>query len=225
MVRAILTPGEKINRLTLISEAKPRGGSRRVLCKCECGNVTVIRMSAWMLGGTKSCGCLRRENTQRHGVSKVPAYQNWLKMMARCYDPKHESYPSYGARGIKVCQRWHDVGNFVADMGVNLAGLTLDRNDNNLDYSKSNCKWATKYEQGRNKRKYASNKTGIAGVGHYFDKRCGEYWMAHWTDSGRVHRSKSFYVKKYGEAEAFRLACETREAALKENGYSDKHGK
>jgi hypothetical protein len=146
-------------------------------------------------------------------------------MMARCYNPEHESYFRYGGRGIKVCERWHDVSNFIEDMGRNLEGLTLERDDGNLDYSKSNCRWATRAQQNRNMRRRCDNTTGVAGVDRRVDSHGSAHWRARWHDLDGKSKSKWFSVSKYGEDEAFRLACETREAALKENGYSPKHGK
>jgi hypothetical protein len=74
-------------------------------------------------------------------------------MHRRCYNPNHESYSYYGGRGITVCDRWHIFENFLADMGERPEGKTLDRLDNDGNYTMINCRWADKYEQARNKRK------------------------------------------------------------------------
>ena len=72
-------------------------------------------------------------------------------MKKRCYEPKTNSYHSYGGKGIRVCDRWKDSFiNFVEDMGIRPDGYTLDRIDNSKDYCKENCKWSTRKEQTRN---------------------------------------------------------------------------
>jgi hypothetical protein len=73
-------------------------------------------------------------------------------MVARCTNPKHRAYKSYGGRGITVCARWRSFTNFLADMGEKPEGLSLDRIDYNGNYEPDNCRWATDKQQARNKR-------------------------------------------------------------------------
>jgi hypothetical protein len=79
-------------------------------------------------------------------------------MRGRCYYPSHSSYPNYGGRGIKVCDRWRESNgqgflNFLSDMGERPKGTTLDRIDVDGNYEPDNCRWATHSDQGRNKRR------------------------------------------------------------------------
>jgi hypothetical protein len=94
-----------------------------------------------------------RGKTQRHGQSHSRSYYSWQDMHKRCYNPKSNKWHRYGARGIKVCKRWRLFANFLADMGERPLGKTLDRRDNNGNYEKNNCRWATPKQQGRNSSK------------------------------------------------------------------------
>ena len=86
------------------------------------------------------------------GGAEQPEHYIWRAMMARCYNPKAASYAHYGARGVKVCKRWHDYRLFLADMGVRPdKGYSLDRIRVDGDYKPSNCRWATRSEQQKNK--------------------------------------------------------------------------
>src|SRR5256885_16783445 len=71
---------------------------------------------------------------------KTPTYSSWTSMIQRCYTPSYDSYRDYGARGIRVCDRWRVFANFLADMGVRPPGTTLDRIDSRADYGPSNCR-------------------------------------------------------------------------------------
>ena len=97
-------------------------------------------------------------------MTKHPMYKAWTGMRQRCNNPNNTAYPNYGARGIKVCERWNDFALFVADVGERPKGMTLDRIDPNGNYEPNNVRWATKSEQQRNQRTYSNNVSGQAGV-------------------------------------------------------------
>ncbi len=89
-------------------------------------------------------------------MSRLTPYQLTQKiycaMRYRCENPKCESYPNYGGRGIKVCERWNTLDMFIHDMGLQPRGLTLDRKDNDGNYEPGNCRWVTRTVSNRNKR-------------------------------------------------------------------------
>ena len=82
-----------------------------------------------------------------------PLYQTWRGMKRRCTNPDHDCFKDYGGRGINVCERWlSDFYNFVEDMGERPEGYSLDRINNDMGYSPSNCRWADAVTQANNKR-------------------------------------------------------------------------
>ena len=82
-------------------------------------------------------------------------YSTWYWMKQRCNNSNHPNYEYYGGRGITVCKEWKIFKNFYLDMGRKPQGLTLDRIDNDGNYCKTNCKWATEEEQKANRRTHA----------------------------------------------------------------------
>lgn len=90
-------------------------------------------------------------NYENHGKIRN-IYYNMLK---RCYKKENKAYKDYGARGIKVCEKWREdcciFYKWAKENGYK-EGLQLDRIDNNGDYSPENCHWVTPLENSYNKR-------------------------------------------------------------------------
>ena len=151
----------------------PTRKKRFGLYKCYCGNEFKTRVENIKSKNTKSCGCynlqiIRDRNIKNstHKMTNHRLYSTWHKMMKRCYNKNNPSYIDYGDRGITVCERWHDVKNFIEDMYPTYKeGLTIDRKENDLGYSKDNCRWSNRTIQSRNKRIIQKNNTsGYKGV-------------------------------------------------------------
>jgi hypothetical protein len=87
---------------------------------------------------------MQKRNNQQHGLSGTPIYKAWNNMMRSCYNQKCHAYFLNGARGIKVCKRWHSLTSFAEDMGDRPDNCYLKRIDKKLDYSFDNCKWQKK---------------------------------------------------------------------------------
>lgn len=89
-------------------------------------------------------------------------YRSWQAIKNRCHNPNHKDYAYYGAQGIAMCDSWlHDFSAFLLDMGrAPSVNHTVDRVDGDIGYCPSNCRWATREEQSRN-RKYAKTKTWV----------------------------------------------------------------
>ncbi len=88
-----------------------------------------------------------------HGDAESPEWFVWYEMLRRCNDsnPRRRTYKYYAGRGIKVCKRWHQYANFLADMGRKPSPAhQIERKNNDGHYTPKNCKWATAEEQGRN---------------------------------------------------------------------------
>jgi hypothetical protein len=134
------------------------------LCQCDCGNQTEVHGHDLRSGKTKSCGCLNKEmqatRFRTHDKCYTSEYRIWSGIKTRCYNAKNHGFYNYGGRGITMCDRWlNGNGNksgfecFLDDVGERkTSNLSIERRNNDGNYCKENCMWATPLEQGRNKR-------------------------------------------------------------------------
>jgi hypothetical protein len=179
--------GQRIGRGVVIETGltlpRPgRAGLRAARLLCDCGNEYVSALQA-LVGKrqenqrTMSCGCRRREHqiasVTTHGMNNHPLAKTWDSMLRRCEDPGAPGYKNYGGRGIKVCDRWHDVRLFIADietmLGPRPPGMSIDRYpDNDGNYEPGNVRWATNSQQMQNRRPYKRPDMAVNWTGREF---------------------------------------------------------
>jgi hypothetical protein len=167
MTKYIDLVGQKFGKLTVIKKVEhlPNSTSRSAkwLCVCDCGKQISTISNSLRSGRAKTCGCSAGQHQIIHGKTKTPEFVLWTAMIERCRNPNHRAYKNYGSRGITVCDSWHTFQNFYDDMCPRPSpNLQLDRLNNNLGYSKENCRWVTRKENLRNKRN--NHKVTIKGV-------------------------------------------------------------
>ena len=154
--------GQRFGKLIVLERAENRirkSGRQDVVweSKCDCGNSKNIRSTSLLQGLTKSCGCIAIEKVKNlnlsHNMCQIKEYKAWSKLKSRCYTKTDNKYYAYGARGIKVCDRWlESFDNFYKDMGdAPTKKHSIDRIDVNGNYEPSNCRWATNKVQSNNK--------------------------------------------------------------------------
>lgn len=233
--------GQRFGKLTAVEKVgrtKNYETIWKTVCDCgQCAEVTVCRL---MSGVTKSCGCLVSESviarSTTHGMSKSPEFASWCSMKQRCTDTNDAHKLKYYG-DVEIQDNWMiSFSDFLSHIGkqpVDGKKYSLERIKNDIGYVEGNVRWATTYEQARNKTLQEKSVTGVNGVTLAKKNRRG--WeelryiaTVHGLDGKKI--SKTFSVFKYGLLPAFKMAVMARKKMIEDlnfqgAGYSENHGK
>jgi hypothetical protein len=156
----------------LITILKEIGRNKRyrmqVKVRCECGTIFICLKEHIKSGNTRSCGCLQRktisELRKTHGESQSsPEYRMWKNIKTRCYNINDWHYSFYGKRGIKMYKPWINSYKTFLNWIIKHIGRrpsinhSIDRINNDGNYSPGNLQWATKKQQSLNQRPRCAN--------------------------------------------------------------------
>lgn len=140
--------GWKFGRLEVKAPAISDMSDSKWVCVCRCGKEIIASYDDLFSHRVRSCGTM----CERHGKSGTPEYRVWQGILQRCCNPNEPNFKHYGARGIQVCDRWFEsFESFYEDMGPRPGPkYTINRRNNDGDYTPENCHWATHGEQLQN---------------------------------------------------------------------------
>ncbi len=224
--------GQVFGRLTVVKvDSQNKWGNYKWLCKCSCGVEKVVVGGNLTGGNSQSCGCLREEmrhtNTLQHGMTKTQEHYSWLDIKKRTEGRTEKYKRDYVDRGITMHPDFENFDIFYKEIGPKPDDgqiWSVGRIKNNLGYTYGNIRWETPDQQSRNKTRQTNNKTGVSGV-----STNNNSYVAQSRQLNGKPMTKSFSINKYGDEEAFQLACAARKKMIEDlnaqgAGYSDDHG-
>jgi hypothetical protein len=192
-----IIPWDRFWELVIVKELPrhriPSWYTKRVFnCECSCWAIRKVFLADLTSGNTKSCWCLKikriKEANTKHWISNTPINNVYRGLKQRCENQKREDYRNYWGRWIK-CE-WKTFEDFYKDMASSYKGwLTIERINNDWNYCKENCKWATIKDQANNKRnnRFIEYKWEIKTLAQW-----SEYlWINRTTISERINRGCS----------------------------------
>lgn len=149
--------GQRFGKLVAIERTDRQNRKKAYYwkCECDCGNTTEVTINNLTSGQTNSCGCQHKKPPVhiKHGRltngKRERLYNIWVSMKQRCFNENDKNYFRYGGRGITVCDEWENdyevFRKWCLENGYE-KGLDLDREDNNGNYTPSNCRFVTHQE-------------------------------------------------------------------------------
>lgn len=189
--------GKRFSRLTVKEFVPTESRHSRFQVVCDCGTEKTVLGQALINGTTVSCGCFNKELLSKmgttHGMSgssnkkRERVYRIWAGMMDRCEWAGHPSFERYGAKGIRVCQKWHNFEGFFADMGRPPTDKhSIDRIDTTKGYSPDNCRWADRRQQSINKTCSVWFRLGVDVL--HISELCNRFNLSHKAIRARAVR-------------------------------------
>lgn len=159
--KLIIKNGSKFGKLTVINEVErmrlPSGQINRVFkCRCECGNITNVRLVHLARNRTLTCGCsVTCSGKPKHHKSKTRLYTIWRGIKNRTSSANYIDANIYYNRNITICDEWKNDFELFYNWSIKNGykdGLQIDRINNDKGYFPDNCRYCTPIEQANNKR-------------------------------------------------------------------------